>query len=151
MSEKFYRSIKEISLYNWVQICNGNVEFILKDTNDISLIKNQDELDNAWNDLYDDFLKERGISRYNLNLYREMKQLAILECDYVITSDAFKLTQIEIQKEKINLLKKSNNGISTEKSLIYLSKWLGFRVNWKEISVNEYYLMLDEYGKANKE
>lgn len=149
MLGKFYKSIKETPLYNWIQICEGKFEFILININDSNNTK-ESEYEQAWNDLYDDFLKERGLSRYNLNLYREMKQLAILECDYVITGDEFKLTQIEIQKEKIKMLNQNSNGISTEKSLIYLSKWLGYRLNWKEISVYEYYLMLEEYGKANQ-
>jgi hypothetical protein len=40
--------------------------------------------------------------------------------------------------------------MTIEQTLIYLGKWLGYRLNPKEINVIEYYNILDEYGKANK-
>jgi len=150
MSKKYYKSIKEISLYNWTQICSGDLKYILVNETDFDKNISQSDLEQAWNNLYDNFLKERGQTRHNLNLYRELKALTILTCDYIITGEQFKLTQIEIQNEKIELLKRNNTGISTEKSLVYLSKWLSYRLNWKEISVYEYYVILEEYGKANQ-
>jgi hypothetical protein len=74
-----------------------------------------------------------------------------LQCDYLITKDAFKLTQIEIEETKLeNMQKMQAEPVSVEKTLIYLSKWLGYRLDWKQVSANEYYLILEEYGKANK-
>ena len=81
-----------------------------------------------------------------------MKRKAILECDFVITKDKFKLTEIGVEEAKIkSMLDNKGEGTSIEKSLIYLSKWLGYRINIKEVTTLEYFNLLEEYGKANKE
>ena len=40
--------------------------------------------------------------------------------------------------------------MTIDESLIYLSKFMGYRLNPKEITVIEYYTLLDHYGKANQ-
>ena len=42
------------------------------------------------------------------------------------------------------------DGKDIEVILLWLSKFLGYKINTKETSVKEYFLMLEEYGKANK-
>lgn len=143
----FYESIDEIPLYNWAKINDGNLKFILismdSDVTDL-------ELSDAWEKLYDDYIEKRGLSKHYKKLLSLMKQKVILQCDYIITGELFKLTELEIQEQKLNeMIQKDAIDISIEKTLIYLSKWIGYRLDWKVITLNEYYLILEEYGKAN--
>ena len=74
----------------------------------------------------------------------------MLQCEFLITKDNFKLTQIEIEDAKIvSLQKGSEEGLSIDKTLIYLGKWLGYRLDWKIISVSEFYSILEEYEKQS--
>jgi hypothetical protein len=147
MLEMFYESIEEIPLYNWSKINDGDLKFILKNKDHVV---NEEELSEAWEKLYDDYIVKRGLSKHYKKLLSLMQQKAVLECDYIITGELFKLTEIEIQEQKLNeIIQKDAIDISIEKTLIYLSKWIGYRLDWKIITLNEYYLILEEYGKAN--
>lgn len=145
MSEKHYKSLDEIPLYNWTKCMNGEIRFVRVDM--------QDHKDNEthFKALYDDYLQTRGLGKEYKNYLSILKKKAMLQCDYLISKDRFKLTQIEIEDAKLEALSKDKGeGISIEKTLIYLSKWLGYRLDWKQVTANEYYLILDEYGKANQ-
>ena len=80
-----------------------------------------------------------------------MKKKALYELEFVITKDRFKLTQIEMQETTLqNMMASANTGISSDQSLIYLSKWIGYWIQSKEISVKQYFDMLKEYERYNK-
>ena len=71
--------------------------------------------------------------------------------DYVLTGDRFKLTEVEIEQTRLNsMLQNAGNGMTIEESLIYISKWLGTWLNAKNITVREYFNLMEQYGKANK-
>lgn len=80
-----------------------------------------------------------------------MRKKAMLELDFVITGDRFKLNEIEIEQTRLNtMLQNGGNGMTMDESLIYISKWLGTWLNAKQITVREYFNLLEQYGKANK-
>jgi len=80
-----------------------------------------------------------------------MKKKAMLEVDYILTRERFKLTEIEMQIANLDaMMMNGGNGMTIEQSLIHLSKWLGSWVNAKEISTKEYFNLMNEYGKENK-
>jgi len=80
-----------------------------------------------------------------------MKKKALLEVDYILTRERFKLTEIEMQIANLDaMMVNGGNGMTIEQSLIHLSKWLGSWVNAKEISTKEYFNLMNEYGKENK-
>ena len=148
MSEIYYKLIDETPLYNWIKINNGEMNYILKD---INKKVSEAKLEIYFNELYDNFLLNFGVGKKQKEVFTEMKKLAILECDLVIKKDEFLKTKIEVQKKKIeNLKRKSEVGLTIEESLIYLSKWLGYKLSAKETTIKEYYTILQQYGKANK-
>ena len=80
-----------------------------------------------------------------------MRKKALLEVDYILTRERFKLTEIEMQIANLDaMMMNGGNGMTIEQSLIHLSKWLGSWVNAKEISTKEYFNLMNEYGKENK-
>jgi len=144
MSEKYYQSIEEIPLFNWQKCLEGDVKYVNLQTKDDS--SNQE----AFNKLYDEFLQKRGINKEYKKYLDILKKKAMLQCEFLITKDDFKLTQIEIEDAKIvSLQKTSEEGLSIDKTLIYLGKWLGYRLDWKIISVSEFYSILEEYEKQS--
>lgn len=80
-----------------------------------------------------------------------MKEKAIYELEFVNTRDRFKLTEIEIKEAELkSMIDNNGQGMTIDETLIYLGRWLGYRLNPKEINVIEYFTILDQYGKANK-
>jgi hypothetical protein len=80
------------------------------------------------------------------------KKLTLLQLDYVITDDMFLFNEIqEITEEINNLFKDENKGENNiTKTLIYLSKWVGFKLKLTEVTVLEFFTMLNEYSKDQK-
>jgi hypothetical protein len=111
---------------------------------------NEDDL-KAWEKLHDQYIEKYGLSKLYKKLLSLMKEKALLECTFVITRDRFKLTQIELKEVELkSAIANNSNGMTIEEALVYLSKWIGYRLNPKEISVVEYFNILAQYGKANK-
>jgi hypothetical protein len=144
MQERYYQSIEEIPLFNWQKCLEGDVKYVNLETKEDS--GNQE----AFTKLYDAFLQKRGVNKEYKKYLDILKKKALLQCEFLITKDNFKLTQIEIEDAKIvSLQKTSEEGLSIDKTLIYLGKWLGYRLDWKIISVSEFYSILEEYEKQS--
>jgi hypothetical protein len=144
MQRIHYTSIDEIPLFNWQKCLEGDVKYVNLETKEDS--GNQE----AFNKLYDSFLQKRGVNKEYKKYLDILKKKAMLQCEFLITKDNFKLTQIEIEDAKIvSLQKGSEEGLSIDKTLIYLGKWLGYRLDWKIISVSEFYSILEEYEKQS--
>jgi hypothetical protein len=105
----------------------------------------------AWQRIYDSYILEYGLSDMYKKLLNAMRKKALLEVDFIITRERFKLTEIEMQIANLDaMLMNKGSGITIEQSLIHLSKWLGSWVNVKTITTREYFNLMEEYGKENK-
>ena len=144
MLEKYYQSIDEIPLFNWQKCLNGELKYVHLE------LKEETDNQESFNKLYDEFLQKRGVNKEYKKYLDILKKKALLQCEFLITKDNFKLTQIEIEDAKIvSLQKTSESGLSIEKTLIYLGKWLGYRLDWKVITVTEFYSIMEEYEKQS--
>ena len=144
MLEKYYQSIDEIPLFNWQKCLNGELKYVHLE------LKEETDNQESFNKLYDEFLQKRGVNKEYQKYLDILKKKALLQCEFLITKDNFKLTQIEIEDAKIvSLQKTSESGLSIEKTLIYLGKWLGYRLDWKVITVTEFYSIMEEYEKQS--
>jgi len=144
MQERHYQSIEEIPLFNWQKCLEGDVKYVNLETKEDA--SNQE----AFTKLYDEFLQKRGVNKEYKKYLDILKKKALLQCEFLITKDNFKLTQIEIEDAKIvSLQKTSEGGLSIDKTLIYLGKWLGYRLDWKVITVTEFYSIMEEYEKQS--
>jgi len=147
--QKFYTGIDELPLFNWIKCTNGDLRFVRIDSKSITAT-NENDVD-AWNKIYDDYIKEFGLSEMYIKMLNVMRKKAMLEIDFVINRDRFKLTEIEIELSKLEMMMANNGkGITIEQSLVHLSKWMGHWINSKNIITKDYFNLLTEYGKANK-
>lgn len=124
------------------------MEYVCKD---IELAAKVD-LQSAWERIYDDYLRRYGLSKLHKRLLEVRRKKALLELEYVITRDRFHLTLIEIEERNIEqMINNRGAGVSITTALVYLSKWVGYRLNWKELTTLEYFNIMDLYGKENKQ
>lgn len=145
-SNNYYFSIDTIPLYNWNKCLDGKKEYVRKNGN------GSGDLDEVvWDMLYTQYIKTYGLGKVYDKMLKVMKKKVIYELEFVITNDRFKLTQIEMQETTLkNMMASANTGISSDQSLIYLSKWIGYWIQSKEITVKQYFDMLKEYERYNK-
>lgn len=148
MQGEFWESIEDMPLYNWQKCLDGKIEYVSKS------LKLTSENEERWEKLYNEFTDFKGIAPKEQKLFNAIKRKALLECEYLRTGNRMNITLIEIEEQKIEAIKKEQGGenggdVSIEKSLILLGKWLGYRLDWKQISVKEFYIIIEEYGKQN--
>ena len=145
---KYYNSISDIPLKNWIACTQGDYSFVKIGT------AYPDEWgfdeQEAWFKIYDAYLVRYGLNKTYKKYLELMRKKALAQLDWVITRDRFKLTKIEIEEAKLNdMLSNMGNGMSIEMTLIYLAKWLGYRLDQTQITAEEYFNILEIYGKAN--
>lgn len=147
--EKVWKSIDEMPLYNWIKCTeDDDIRYVCKDIND----SNDVDLVGSWSLVYDDYINRFGLSKLYRRLLEVMRTKALLECDYVITKEAFNLTLIKMEEEKLKqMLANKGEGATINSVLVYLSKWLGYHLNVREITALEYFEMMKQYGKENKQ
>jgi hypothetical protein len=134
-------------LANWMKCTSGDLTGCRVDGIGT---KRDDEL--AWERIYDDYIKQMGLDKMYKRLLLVMKAKAEIECDYVITNDRFKLTLLSIEETKLrDLIASSDVGssVSIDRSLVYISKWVGSWLNPKELKVKEYFVLLKEMESMN--
>lgn len=135
-------------LYNWIKVTEDNdLKYVYKD---IDTRLNEGILEQAWELIFDDYLKRYGLSKMYKRLLEVKKRKALLECEYVITRDKFNLTLIEMEERNLEqMLNNKGEGVSINTALVYLGKWVGYRLNPKELTTLEYFTLMDLYGKEN--
>ena len=141
-----WESIDDMILYDWMKCLNGELKYVSKKRKEHAT--NQD----AWEKLYDQYLATYGLGEKFEKYLKLLQKKAMLQCDYVITRDRFKLNEIEVQQAKIDSMQMHfGDGQTIQETLIYLSKWLGYKVDIKSTTVREYYDLIENYGKwSNK-
>lgn len=146
MQGEFWESIDEMPLYNWHKCLSGDLKYIHKE------LKETKDNESMFEVVYEEFISFKGVPKERKNLMNLIKEKSILECRYLETGDRTLITLIDIEKEKIKSVSLTIEGgedFSIEKSLIVLSKWIGYRLDWKQITVKEFYIIIEEYGKQN--
>ena len=136
-------------LYNWIKCSRGDLKYVRIDIKKGQEVGEEEKI--VWEKIYSNYIDEFGLGKLQKKIIKVSKEKALLEIDYVLTGNRFRLTEIALEEQRLKEIVENNNkGMSTEQSLVYLSKWLGYHVNSKKISVREYFDIITEYGKQNK-
>jgi hypothetical protein len=144
--ESYYESIDDMKLYNWIKCQAGELKYARIEGKGTS---RQDKM--AWERIYDSYLQEYGLTGLHKKAMMLMKEIALIRLEYVITQDRRKLTDAEIKFTRMQtMLENSGVNVTIDQTLIHLSKWLGTFLDSKNITVRQYFNLIEEYGKANK-
>jgi hypothetical protein len=142
---KFYKSIEELPLSNWIKCTEGNIEFVRRPG-----IKDESKDVEIWISIYDDYIKRFGLSDLYKRLLEVQRKKAVLECEYTIKREKFKLTLINLEESKLTeMMNNAGEGMSIRETLIFLSKWLGYHLDENKITTLFYFNTLRQYGKEN--
>jgi len=147
--EKCWVSIDEMPLENWIKITeDGEYQYVCKNPDDVIGV----DLAEAWYKINDEYINRYGLGPLYMRLLKKMKEKAILELNYVQSRDRFKLTEISLAEAELrSMMSNRGEGIGIREALIHLSKYMGFRLNPKEITVSEFFNIRDKHGKENQQ
>ena len=140
----YHINIDEITVYNWRKCQAGDLTFTR--IGEAGTIEG-DIL--AWELIMDSYYERFGLGKDFERVLELRKEIAIMECDFVIDNDNFILNHIRrLQAELNDILNKPSDGdLST--ALIHITKWLGSAVRERETTVLELYTMLGEMKKES--
>lgn len=146
ISAKYYKSLDEMPLYNWIECNKGNIIYVREN------IKKGNEKDDSkfWELLNDEYIKRFGLSDQFIQIIELQKQKALVELDYITTGKRIILNDIKrLEAKLVNMLTNKGNDIEIDVVLVYLSKYLGYKIDKFTTSVSEYFTMLNVYLKEN--
>lgn len=146
-SEKYYSDLDDISLYNWDKLLSGDLRYISKKpTKTIT-----ESMSMAFESLYNKYLATYGVSEKYQEYIDIKRQLIELRIAFIQTGDMFLLNQVEIEQSNLeHLMKEQEGGMSISESLIHLGKFFGNWIDKRNITVEGYEALKQEYGRANK-
>jgi len=138
-----YKTIYDLPVWNFDMINKtGKFFYLYKDENKHNDENNDKHLELIWEDLYDEFIKKFGVSEeFKKYINLKVQEMEILY-DVYIKDEKWKMPFAIIKNREAEEIfsSTSNNGSS-----IYaiVSKYMGFRVVPKEVTVNEFYEYLN--------
>ena len=138
--EKVYSSIDDLPQWNWEQIHKtGNLAFI-KELKSYRKIKEDKSatLQQLWEDIYNEYLTEFGLSKQYLDLLERKKKLARLKNEFILTDDRSLLNFIKIEQMELDASFDKGAGMSFESVVIGIEKIQKVNIKIKEITVYEY-------------
>ena len=130
-SGKYYDSIDNLPYWNWKKV---------NETGDYSYLIISGEvadLELVWFKIFDEYIKEVGLPEEYRDFLELYKEYLVLRIDFELTGNRVLLNFIQIKK--IELDKKSKTEPGKDNTTAILSKFMGFPVKEKEVTVSEYY------------
>lgn len=140
-----FKSIDDLPIKAWFDIHKtGDYRLLLKN---IITINKEDfsKLYELWQVLYNEYIEKFGLSETFKDDLNKQIEIAKLKATYMITGKKHLRTQIRIKEEE---LKSENKGESKpfelESLLAKMSKYYGFKLESRELTVTQYYSYLNE-------
>ncbi len=139
----YYKSIDDLPIKRWFDIHKtGDYRLLLKEIIDIDSDDFQ-ELFDAWNVIYNQYIEKFGLSEEFLNDLNDQIQLANYKAEFIISGDRYLKTLIKVEEERIEAEKRNEaKEVELEILLAKMSKYYGFKLDSKELTVVQYYSYL---------
>ena len=136
---KLYKSIDELPIWNFEKINKtSDLGYLYSEYQEKPKI---DNLDDVWEAIYNEFIKEFGLSQYFLDWLNLRLQALELYREAYVEGEKYKRVLAKVKEAEADELMSSN---STQDNNVYaiVSKSMGFRVDPKQVSVKEFYQYL---------
>jgi hypothetical protein len=152
MSEKYYKSIKQLPLENWFECSDGNYEYTRLN---IEFGTKADDK-KAWDALYNDFINLIGLDesfvRYiELLKAKSLKQLEFVERIEQGKRNRFLMNGIREITARIKAYEKtlSIGGTDKYELLQHLGQMQGYRIDPQTTKTIEYFKLIEKLKKQN--
>ncbi len=144
----FYKSIYDIPVFNWFKcIDSKEYKYCLININDYKESIN-DKCIETFSNLYTEYIDTFGISQTLTDIIETQNEILLMKIEKAINEDKtldtfITLKELEL-KDKLNVKQTKTN---TAK--VAIEKYLGLRINEKEVTVKEYYDYLEAIKEDN--
>lgn len=147
-NKTLYRSIEELPIYNWFKIQNTNNLGWLNKGIDSPEKEISEELIKVWDGIFSEFIDTFGIPEKLKEILELKRDIQCLQWEMLITDDGSLETFIDIKQYELEQKTKVEGKSSKiNEAKVYLEKFMGFRINEREITVKEYYEYMQVLNK----
>jgi len=131
---KYYQSIKECPMYNWICVSEEEDLKYLSKTGNICkrAIK-------VYNNLQDQIVDKYGINQDFMEILRNKMKIEMLYADVILNKDRSLLTKIEILEIKNEELEAKITKGDIYELVMAIEKNLGFKLDVRAISIDEFF------------
>ena len=144
-----FTSLEDLSIYNWNQINKTNdLSLLLKKKKDL-LVRDVQLLADIYHELMNDYIKRFGVSREFKQILMKKREIALLKCDFILTSDKMLLTLIKIAEIELQEMIELQVESDFNEVKAVCEKHFGFRIDAKIVSVVEFQSYLELIKKQN--
>lgn len=148
---EYYKSLDEMPIANWFKIQQTNdLKYLLVKTRKVST-KEVSELEKGLKKLSNEYIDTFGISDEYRQILELSRDIEVLKIDFILTQDRSLLTMIEIKKDQLKAISKSNNKSDLNKLKMHVNKFMGYSVDMNKTSVKEFYTYLEGLKEEAKQ
>jgi hypothetical protein len=140
--EEVYDSL-DAPVFYWIKVHeSGDLSWLLVKRKKLnkSLLK---ILVSAWENVYDQFLKEFGFSDGFEAILRKKIEIALMKCELIMTGDRSLETFIEIALEELKDLQVTMGKGNCMEAKIAIERHFKFQINLMTTSIREFYSYLN--------
>ena len=137
-----YYNTLDAPIYVWEKVHETNdPTWLLVKRNQVSN-KIIELLKKAWEKIYDEYIKEFGLTESFLDIKRKEIEVAQLKLELILTGDRVLETFIEIAEEELAEMNKGNGKSNFMESKIAIENRFKFQINMHSTSIREFYSYL---------
>lgn len=147
-----FKTIDELPIQIWFSVQKtGEISMLLKNIEEYCE-EDAPELWSIWETMFNQYMERFGLSDEFMEDLKNKIELANMKADFIISGDKYFKTMIRVQEEIIN----ANTDIETkpfelERLLAKMSKYYGFKLSSRDLTVAEYYSYLENIKDGRKE
>ena len=136
-------SIHDTPIKVWFDIHEtGDCRLLLKEMCEVSS-EEMSDLWMVWEKIYNEYIDKFGLSEEFLEDLNNQIEVANYKAEFIISGDRYYKTMIRVAEDRIKMTKEDNSKpMDLEVILAKVSKYYGFKLSSKEISIVEYYSYL---------
>ncbi len=146
-----YKTIDEMPIYNWLKVqATNDVRWVLHIYRDCPK-KQMVILQEAQTKMTNEYIDTFGMSEEYVKILELTRDIRVLELKYMEDGNKVHLTMIEYNQAKLKVLRSRLNKGDAEAVKVHVAKYLGFQVNFKQMTVREFYSALKEIKHENEQ
>ena len=142
----YYREIDEIPLFNWSKCLDGQFQYIRKDGKRYYSDKDVE----AFLELFDKYLVHKGFT-LEQEMFIKLQQSCIsFAAKFIETGNLTYVTHFKVAMAKLAQIDpRKIKGKSIAETLVTLSKWVGYWIDSKRITLEDYLNLIASFEAEN--
>ena len=141
---QYYNNIDDLPAWNYIKICEtSQPKYLIQKK---GLVPNAKCFVENFEKIQSEIIDTFGVSDHYKQIIAIKQELCRLKIDKVVNNESYLETFIDIKNDELTALEQQK-GTSVNEIKVYLEKFLGFKINLKEISTMEYFNYLKQLNK----